>query len=237
VSTIVAAVLAAPAGDDALFESFEDGFGAWSVHGSVGCEPDCAFEFSVTPTQQYALDGSWSLEFTANGWHDDGTVWVQQAIHLPPGDWQLDMAFHMFDEGPSDVNNWEVVAAIALEPARTEADFTWVGEAGEAGWTPYAHGAELSVTEPTTAYVAFGYNIVWETVRTHWFDAVTIAGAPPQPPAGDATGDGAVDVDDLIAVITGWGPCGPGPSYCPADLNGDGAVDVDDLLLVLLRWG
>ncbi len=31
-------------------------------------------------------------------------------------------------------------------------------------------------TEPTTAYVALGYNIVWETIRTHWFDSVTLSG-------------------------------------------------------------
>ena len=40
----------------------------------------------------------------------------------------------------------------------------------------------------------------------------------------DATGDGLVDTQDLIAVIGDWGVCG-GES-CPSDLNGDGMVDV-----------
>ncbi|MHC5004595.1 MAG: FG-GAP repeat domain-containing protein, partial [Planctomycetota bacterium] len=53
--------------------------------------------------------------------------------------------------------------------------------------------------------------------------------------AADVTGDGAVDVDDLVAVILAWGACGPPP--CPADVNQSGAVDADDLLLVLLAWG
>jgi hypothetical protein len=50
------------------------------------------------------------------------------------------------------------------------------------------------------------------------------------------TGDGVVDVDDLVAVILAWGACPAPPEGCPADLNGDGAVDVDDLVAVILGW-
>ena len=56
--------------------------------------------------------------------------------------------------------------------------------------------------------------------------------------AGDITGDGNVNVDDLLAVINGWGVCG---NPCPADIapapSGDGIVNVDDLLMVVNNWG
>jgi choice-of-anchor B domain-containing protein len=52
--------------------------------------------------------------------------------------------------------------------------------------------------------------------------------------AGDVNGDGSVNVLDLTAVITSWGPCPPGP--CPADLDGSGAVDVLDLVIVITAW-
>ena len=51
---------------------------------------------------------------------------------------------------------------------------------------------------------------------------------------GDLNGDGAVDVDDLLAVINAWGPC---PAPCAADGNTDGVVDVDDLLIIINNWG
>ena len=38
---------------------------------------------------------------------------------------------------------------------------------------------------------------------------------------GDATGDAQVDVDDLIAVILGWGPC-PEAGPCAPDVTEDG---------------
>lgn len=52
---------------------------------------------------------------------------------------------------------------------------------------------------------------------------------------GDITGDGIVDVLDLLSVILDWGSCIEG-SDCPADLDGNGAVDVEDLLIVIGAW-
>ena len=49
----------------------------------------------------------------------------------------------------------------------------------------------------------------------------------------DINGDGLVDVNDLLMVIGGWGPCS---LFCPADINDDGNVDVIDLLLVIQDW-
>jgi len=47
----------------------------------------------------------------------------------------------------------------------------------------------------------------------------------------DITGDGVVDVLDLLEVLSQWGGSGT------ADINGDGIVDVLDLLEVLGAWG
>ncbi|MCH2139400.1 MAG: FG-GAP-like repeat-containing protein [Phycisphaerales bacterium] len=53
---------------------------------------------------------------------------------------------------------------------------------------------------------------------------------------GDLDGSGAVDVDDLLSVISAWGAC-PDPSDCPSDLDGNGEVDVNDLLAVIGAFG
>lgn len=50
------------------------------------------------------------------------------------------------------------------------------------------------------------------------------------------TGDGVVNVGDLLAVITSWGPC----AGCPADMvpaHGNAQVNVSDLLGVITAWG
>ena len=55
-------------------------------------------------------------------------------------------------------------------------------------------------------------------------------------------GDGVVNVNDLLAVITSWGSCPiPCPPRCAADIApipaGDCAVNVNDLLAVITNWG
>ncbi len=51
----------------------------------------------------------------------------------------------------------------------------------------------------------------------------------------DFDGDGCVTVVDLLALIANFGPC-PG-SGCPWDVNGDGTVDQTDLRLVRGNFG
>jgi hypothetical protein len=101
-----------------------------------------------------------------------------------------------------------------------------------------------------------GYIIVSGSAISGSFSSVTLSGAPASldveviysatsatirfvtgscPP--DIDGSGAVDVDDLVEVILGWGTCDPSPEPCPPDIDESGAVDVDDLIEVILGWG
>lgn len=49
----------------------------------------------------------------------------------------------------------------------------------------------------------------------------------------DVTGDGFINIDDLLLVINSWGQ-GAGS---PGDVTGNGVVDIDDLLAVINAWG
>ncbi len=75
----------------------------------------------------------------------------------------------------------------------------------------------------------------WQYSGWNIDDVQIVAVNPSSGVPGDANGDGMVNADDILAVISAWGPCPPGD--CPADVNGDGAVNTDDLLLVIANWG
>lgn len=62
---------------------------------------------------------------------------------------------------------------------------------------------------------------------------VRLTPLPPQ--AGDVNCDRITNIDDLVGVITQWGPCSP-RANCPADLNEDSSVNMDDLMIVILNW-
>ena len=50
----------------------------------------------------------------------------------------------------------------------------------------------------------------------------------------DLNNDSMGGVDDLLTVISSWGPCTP---PCAADIDGSGTVGVEDLLDVVAEWG
>jgi hypothetical protein len=52
---------------------------------------------------------------------------------------------------------------------------------------------------------------------------------------GDANVNGAVDIDDLLEVINGWGQCLE--CNCSSDLTGDCFTNGDDLMVVINNWG
>ena len=61
----------------------------------------------------------------------------------------------------------------------------------------------------------------------------TIDVGAPEPCSGDVSGDGLVDVNDVLAVVAAFGACGS----CSEDIDGDGTVGVDDLLVVIAAFG
>ena len=75
-------------------------------------------------------------------------------------------------------------------------------------------------------------------VRVGGFNGATGSGVftvscTPAVCAADVTGDGQVNVADLLMVVNQWGPC----VACAADVNDDGQVNVTDLLAVVNSWG
>jgi len=67
-----------------------------------------------------------------------------------------------------------------------------------------------------------------------WGALVEAAG--PWPCEGDATGDGVVDFDDIVEVLSRWGqPAAFG--HARGDADGDSAIDFDDIVAALAHWG
>lgn len=66
-------------------------------------------------------------------------------------------------------------------------------------------------------------------------DSAIIALSPVVP--GDLTGDGIVNVSDLLIMLSNWGPCpAPCPPNCVGDMDADCTVGVTDLLVLLSNW-
>jgi hypothetical protein len=62
---------------------------------------------------------------------------------------------------------------------------------------------------------------------------MVIACTPGAACPADVDGNGEVGFNDVLAVLSFWGPC----AGCPADVDHNGDVGFSDLLLILSTWG
>ena len=97
-------------------------------------------------------------------------------------------------------------------------------------------GGACGFTDSPDATVA-GSTFCGSQSSDFWGSFTELDGNSTQPECtdcnGDVTGDGSVNVNDILAAIGAWGIC----QGCPEDVNGDGQVAVDDILAILAAYG
>jgi hypothetical protein len=136
-------------------------------------------------------------------------------------------------------------------PGYSGLTFTWRKNGEPLTGGPTGHGSSIAlnhnqmIISNPRALDAGPYDCVLSAAEcssvTSSTATLTVNGTCPPCPA-DTNADGAVDVDDLITVILGWGVC-PNcpPNRCASDVepfpNRNCATDVDDLIAVILAWG
>lgn len=104
----------------------------------------------------------------------------------------------------------------------------------ETAWSTQTYSIAAVADNAPTVYVRWGMGTTDGSVTYGgWnIDDVQILAITPPCPA-DVNNDNLVNTDDLITVITQWGPC----SGCLADLNFTNSVNTDDLVAVITQWG
>ncbi len=138
---------------------------------------------------------------------------------------------HTSDRGFHDKGvtlNWRNVPALdgGKEGSFAQVPMAWSGNSLWRGVIP-AQATSGTVEYFVTA-LDFASNLATGPTRSF------ILSLPDCP--ADINNSGAVDVDDLIAVILSWGCTNP-PGPCEADIDDSGVVEVDDLFAVILAWG
>ena len=164
------------------------------------------------------VDGDWSLQQTLRP--DDSTPSNERfgvAIDLDGSVMAIGAdqaggsgAVHIYDRSGDD---WTLRTILQPEGLNTEAEFGWFVDVDGDQLAVGAYGADLDGATRGAAWVYAGMQ--------------TSCDCP-----GDTDGSGAIDVNDLLAVIGAWNTDNP-----TADVNSDGIVNVGDLLAIIAGWG
>jgi hypothetical protein len=152
-------------------ESFEQGFGGWEPR-SDGLTP----EWKVTRSTDRPRHGLWGLRYDVNGSRDDGTVWVQRRLPVPPGARTVELRFWMWSDREAIAGNWAVMAYAGARDPRAEVDFTILGETNKwRGWWQFIHRVSVPANSSNQVTVALGVSVRWEVNRTDYFDLTTVS--------------------------------------------------------------
>lgn len=160
--------------DDLQNGSFEDGLAGWTVRSDRPMDPNKPGEEPVEAdagvTDRLASDGEQALALSIDGRQDDGTVWVQQPVHLAGVD---ELAL----DGYSESESFNTIAKVAVytgpAPAGTltESDFdTSAASEGHEGWKTYTY----DVAHDGEGLLAVGISVVWETRIVRILDDVRL---------------------------------------------------------------
>jgi hypothetical protein len=148
---------------------------------------------SVSLSAAHSAGDGASLHFNmGDGLGDDGTLWIEQQFPVPVAiPTPVSVDFLLFNESQSDLNNFQVKAAIGLDNPEQQADFSTIGYTGSAkGWVPFTY--QGTVTSPLgEAWIGVGIRVSWESSREYWIDRVSVTSSRvPEPSSVGLLGTG-----------------------------------------------
>lgn len=193
--------------------------------------------FTYTPSSANVAKASLQVIVRGNGTsaYYDGAQWLTDATVTPPSD-----------------TTAPVISAVISTPASTGATIAWTTD--EASTTQVNYGTTTAYGSSTTldntlgtqhtatiSGLSAGTTYHFQVVSKDASGNAAVSGdyafttAAATNKAGDANGDGVVNIKDATLVSLNWGKTGM--TLAQGDLNGDGTVNIKDATLVSLNWG
>ncbi len=163
-----------PTQNQTLTSDFENGLGNWTADVDL---PQQQVDWNVTTVANVSSTGNHSVLLYMDGRQDDGTVWIEQKLHLTANQTRnINVTFSFWSESESFNTLAAVVGYVGDKNPSTESDFQVLGNANEVeGWKTYTISQQVDTGASGDVYVALGFSVRWETQLTYNIDNVVIS--------------------------------------------------------------
>lgn len=165
-----------------FFYSFENTHSGWDTTGIDLQVGGTTVHWSLHPSNELAIDSSFSMQYYLENYTDAGKIWIQKSFTVEQHkDYRVTIDYKLASRDFGMANLWTIITGVHLSPPITTQELTYQGHTGngfdfDAGYIWLDKNYEFVINSDTSKnlWIAIGVWGTWEGPRTYYLDSLAI---------------------------------------------------------------
>jgi hypothetical protein len=164
------------------FYSFENTHSGWDTTGIDLQLGDTTIAWSIHPSNEIAIDSSFSMQYYLENYNDAGKIWIQMPYSVEQNkDYIVTINYKFASRDFGLANLWTIITGVHLSPPTNAQELTYQGHTGngfdfDTGYVWLDKNYEFSINSNSSnkLWTVIGIWGNWETPRIYYLDSLSI---------------------------------------------------------------
>jgi len=164
------------------FYSFENTYSGWDTVGIDLQLGDTTLVWSIHPSDERAIDSSFSLRYYLENYNDAGKIWIQKSFNVEKqSDYSVNIDYKFATRDFGMANLWTIITGVHLSPPDSANELIYQGHTGngfnfDTGyvWLDKNYGFNINSDTSNNLWIVIGLWGNWEAPRTYYIDSLSI---------------------------------------------------------------
>jgi len=165
-----------------FFYSFENTFSGWDTTGIDLQLGDTTIAWSIHPSNELAIDSSFSMQYYLENYNDAGKIWIQRPFNVEQQkDYNVKIDYKLASRDFGLANLWTIITGVHLSPPTDAQDLMYQGHTGngfnfDTGYVWLNKNYDFNIPSDTSnkLWIVIGIWGNWEVARTYYIDSLSI---------------------------------------------------------------
>ncbi|MFW9952194.1 MAG: hypothetical protein ACFFKA_18900, partial [Candidatus Thorarchaeota archaeon] len=164
------------------FYSFENTYSGWDTVGIDLQLGDTTIVWSIHPSDDRAVDSSFSLRYYLENFNDAGKIWIQKSFSVEQqSDYIVNIDYKFASRDFGMANLWTIITGVHLSPPESANELIYQDHTGngfnfDTGYVWLDKNYEFNINSDTSNnfWIVIGIWGNWEAPRTYYIDSLSI---------------------------------------------------------------
>jgi hypothetical protein len=175
-------LLSNPILPQSYFYSFENTYSGWDTIGIDLELGDTVIAWSIHPSNELAIDSSFSMQYYLENYNDEGKIWIQKPYSVEHNkDYLVTIKYKFATRDFGLANLFTIIAGVHLSPPTNAQQLTYQGHTGngfefDTGyvWLDKSYDFHINSNTNSQLWIVIGVWGNWETPRIYYLDSLSI---------------------------------------------------------------